>query len=200
MQQKELAVLLDISTAMVSRLAKRGMPTDSLERAQKWRRRHLEASRTKGVRFDPNMVLTVKPQAAKRLAQKCAGQTSTEAGHDDEDSPVIDDDADFESYYTKDHAANYHIARSFRERELAAQARIERMKLEGLLVEKSDVERAAFTEARMMRDALMGLPTKIAPLLAPVSDAFELERMLREALRKLITDYVLRPIEDEKNI
>ena len=53
MQQNELAKLLDISTAMVSRLAKRGMPTDTVERAERWRKRHLEPGRIKGSRFDP---------------------------------------------------------------------------------------------------------------------------------------------------
>ena len=52
MQQKEIATLLDISPAMVSRLVKKGMPTDSLERAQKWRKRHLEPGRVKGARAD----------------------------------------------------------------------------------------------------------------------------------------------------
>lgn len=54
MTQKELAQLLGISTGMVSRLVKRGMPTDSLERAKRWRKRHLEPGRVKGSRFDPN--------------------------------------------------------------------------------------------------------------------------------------------------
>jgi hypothetical protein len=57
MQQKELARLLDISPAMVSRLAKKGMPTDDLERAQRWRKRHLEPGRVKGMRAD-----TIKPR------------------------------------------------------------------------------------------------------------------------------------------
>ncbi len=35
---------------MVSKLAKRGMPTDSLERALRWRRRNLEPGRVKGQR------------------------------------------------------------------------------------------------------------------------------------------------------
>ena len=52
MQQKDLAAALDISPSMVCRLAKRGMPTDDVERAQRWRRRHLEAGRVKGVRFE----------------------------------------------------------------------------------------------------------------------------------------------------
>lgn len=50
MQQNELAKLLDISPAMVSRLVKKGMPVDDLERAQRWRKRHLEPGRVKGTR------------------------------------------------------------------------------------------------------------------------------------------------------
>lgn len=51
MQKKELAQLLGISASMVSRLAKRGMPTDTLERAQRWRKRHLEPGMVKGSRM-----------------------------------------------------------------------------------------------------------------------------------------------------
>ena len=58
MLKKELAALLNISPAMVSRLAKRGMPTDNLERAQRWRKRHLEPGRVKGSRYDPNVTDT----------------------------------------------------------------------------------------------------------------------------------------------
>lgn len=61
MNQNELAELLGISPTMVSKLKKRGMPTDSLERAQRWRKRHLEPGRVKqfkmpatsGVQIDP---------------------------------------------------------------------------------------------------------------------------------------------------
>lgn len=53
MQRKHLAAALNISTSMVCRLAKRGMPTDDVERAERWRKRHLEAGRVKGSRFDP---------------------------------------------------------------------------------------------------------------------------------------------------
>lgn len=60
MLQKELATALGISSAMVSRLAKRGMPTDSIERATRWRKRHLEPGRVKGQRVD-----TIPPAIAK---------------------------------------------------------------------------------------------------------------------------------------
>jgi hypothetical protein len=49
---------------MVSRLEKKGMPTDSVEKAQRWRRRHLEWTRTKGVRMDASAVRSVAPQRA----------------------------------------------------------------------------------------------------------------------------------------
>ena len=51
MKQYELAELLGITPAMVSKLARRGMPTDSLERATRWRKRHLEPGRVKGSRY-----------------------------------------------------------------------------------------------------------------------------------------------------
>lgn len=52
MLKKDLATALGISAAMISKLARRGMPTDTLERAERWRRRHLEPGRVKGVRYE----------------------------------------------------------------------------------------------------------------------------------------------------
>ena len=63
MQQKELAALLGISPAMVSKLKKMSMPTDTVERAQRWRKRNLEPGRIKGARFDPTQA--TKPTAPK---------------------------------------------------------------------------------------------------------------------------------------
>lgn len=70
MQQKELASLLDISPAMASRLVKKGMPTDTLERAEKWRRRHLEPGRVKGARFGTVKATTPQPARLAGTAQK----------------------------------------------------------------------------------------------------------------------------------
>jgi hypothetical protein len=63
MLKKELAAALSISPAMVSKLAKRGMPTDTLERAQRWRRRHLEPGRVKGVRLEDPKAIPTDPVA-----------------------------------------------------------------------------------------------------------------------------------------
>lgn len=62
MLQKDLAKLLGISASMVSRLVKKGMPTDSVERAQRWRKRHLEPGRIKGARFDPTAAAEAVPR------------------------------------------------------------------------------------------------------------------------------------------
>lgn len=102
----------------------------------------------------------------------------------------LDDEIDMDDAYGEDHDKNFKIARSFRERELAAQARLNRMKDEGLTVLKADVDRAAYTEARVIRDGVMGYCAKIAPLLASQTDAFEIERMLREGLRQVLMDCV----------
>jgi hypothetical protein len=68
MTKKELAQLLGISGSMVTRLKKRGMPVDSLERAQRWRKRHLESGRMKGTRFNPDEVRSEKPNQMPPVA------------------------------------------------------------------------------------------------------------------------------------
>lgn len=72
MKQKELAALLGISGAAVSKLAKRGMPTDSLERAKRWRKRHLEPGRIKGAKFDPKAPMVSDQAAAVAEVERLA--------------------------------------------------------------------------------------------------------------------------------
>lgn len=67
MLKKDLAQLLGVSESMVSRHAKQGMPTDSVERAQRWRKRHLEPGRVKGQRYDPKSKAATKAVAMPDL-------------------------------------------------------------------------------------------------------------------------------------
>lgn len=83
---------------------------------------------------------------------------------------------------------DYSTARARRERAEASIAEIELAKLSGNLLDRATVEREAFTAARTVRDRLMNLPTKVAPLLASISDAFELERRLRESIRRALDE------------
>jgi len=75
-------------------------------------------------------------------------------------------------------------------REIAAANREELLekKLAGELVERVKVEDAAFAIGRMLRDAVLGLPTRLAPELAALPDAFEIETKLRNELRKVLED------------
>jgi hypothetical protein len=66
MNGSEMAAALGLSPAMVSKLRKRGMPMDTVERAERWRKRHLNHLRSKGVRIDtprPPAMMTVRRQA-----------------------------------------------------------------------------------------------------------------------------------------
>lgn len=63
MKKKDLAQALGISGSMVSRLAKQGMPTDSVSAARAWRELHLETVRMKGFRADT----LYTPQPSKRV-------------------------------------------------------------------------------------------------------------------------------------
>ena len=65
MLKKELAAALGISPAMVSKLAKRGMPVDSVERARRWRKRHLDPGRVKGQRMGTHVPAEAMPDVAR---------------------------------------------------------------------------------------------------------------------------------------
>ena len=58
--KSQLARELGISRTMLYRLINRGMPTDSLESARKWRRYNLDTMQTKEWRIDGNIGLKRK--------------------------------------------------------------------------------------------------------------------------------------------
>lgn len=68
-------------------------------------------------------------------------------------------------------------------RETQAQARLKEMEVEvqaGRLIDRASYERAAFTAARQLRDALvLTFPQKYSARLAPMVDPWELEQALR---------------------
>ena len=96
--------------------------------------------------------------------------------------------AQVEALYGTDPRQNLLIARSLRERELAAAARIARMEAEGKLGLLEDFQRESFTCARRTRDAVMRACTKVAPLLVGAADAWQIERQLAEAMRAALQE------------
>ena len=65
----------------------------------------------------------------------------------------------------------------------ATLAELEAMQRRGELVPVSEVKAEAFSLARAVRDALMGLPDRVAPLLAATADAAQCHRLLSEEIR-----------------
>ncbi len=82
----------------------------------------------------------------------------------------------------------YWAAKARRENTLADLARLELARKHGELVERQRVEDAAFAMGRMLRDTILQLPTQLAPELASMTDAFQVEARLREALRQALLD------------
>lgn len=164
MKQKDLADLLGITPAMVSKLAKRGMPTDTLERAERWRRRHLELPRTKGA----------LPSAAR--ANDGAGSDSEE-----DDRPSPDDDS-----------ADYRLARARREGIRAEREQIELDKLRGSLISVEEIERIEFTSSRVIRDRLQAVPARLTLRLVGMArsgaEAHEIECALDKEIEQILRE------------
>lgn len=83
---------------------------------------------------------------------------------------------------------DYFAARARRERADAEKAEIELERLRGTVVDAAGTRNAAMALGRMLRDSLMGLPVKLAPEFASMTDAFEIERHMEAALRRILDD------------
>lgn len=83
---------------------------------------------------------------------------------------------------------DYQKARARREYALALLAEDEHRKSRGELVEQALVDSAAFTAARTLRDLMLGIPPKIAGELVTLTDPWEIERRLVQAIRRALED------------
>lgn len=74
-------------------------------------------------------------------------------------------------------------------KERACLARLEREEIEGQIVRAEEVRKGAFNTARAVRDGLLNIPHRVAPILAGESDpnqvASILNREIREALEEI---------------
>ena len=139
---------------------------------------------------DANGLIDVE-KAEKALQNSVHPSSKTAATLQPKQTPKTDD-----SNSEGVEITSYHVAKTLRESEEAKMARIKRMQLEGSVVLLADVEREAYTEARIIRDTLLGaLPTKLAPSLAAITDPFAVEQALREGLREALHD-IVRKVEE----
>ena len=190
LNQKLAAVELGVSAPYLSRLTKEGRITfaDPERKLYDVDQVRAQLARTGDVRQAMAADTRRESRAAgvdARPVQEAIFPVTDIGAELDEDEPE----------YGPDHRENFKIAASFEKRDAARIARIERLQLERSVGLVADMEREAYTEARMVRDTLLGaLPAKLAPALAAIADVFELEQALREGLRTALHD-IVRQVE-----
>lgn len=185
MLQKELAAALGVSAAMVSKLAKRGMPTDSLERAQRWRKRHLEPSRVKhnkpGTPAHPtasqrSQLFPALPQSIPPIR---GGTTHSIQGSEPEEDLAGGDALDGDLLFQKTREAKARA--TLLEIELAEKAKT--------LVLADDVRRSTLTAWRYLRDMLQAYGRQTAPKVAHVTDVHDLQLILEGEMRAMLQTF-----------
>jgi DNA-binding transcriptional MocR family regulator len=83
----------------------------------------------------------------------------------------------------EDQIPDLNESRARREHYQAEKARLEALQGRGELVPAEDVKREAFALGRQIRDAMQGIPDRVASLLAAATDVREVHRMLSEEIR-----------------
>ena len=78
---------------------------------------------------------------------------------------------------------DFQKARAHREYYLAQLAEAEFHKVQGSQVQLEAVKTGAFNAGRLLRDQLLGMPPQLAPELAAMTDPWEIERRLTDAIR-----------------
>ena len=127
----------------------------------------------------------VRQRHQENRVEKHVGQ------HVKSDAPASNDEPASAGADTK-----YWGNKSRREGALAELAELELARKRTELVDRVRVEAMAFSAGRTLRDSVLGLPTRLAPLFATMSDPFEIEVQLRNALRQVFADAAKMTAED----
>ena len=185
MLKKELADALGISAPMVSKLAKRGMPTDTVERAQRWRKRHLEPGRLKTNRASGP---TPAPPSGGGGPVEVRPPTRppTQASPDDEDefSGPLDGDLLFQK--TRETKAR------------ADKLEMELAELKSALTRADQSRKAAYEFARELRDDLKDVGRNAAPKVLQAATLFDKRAVIDQEVRhaqNVHTEKLRREIE-----
>ena len=166
--REELSKELGISRGALSKLEKRGMPIDSIERARRWRKKHLQPGRLKGVRRD-----TLSTDGANTSASDLLQVD------DQEDQNDIDpEDAEIRSFVG---------ARERREHYQAELARMAYQREAGLLMEREKVISMMADTGAIIRHQLEELSQRLAPILAPITDEMKIVGILDDAVFQMLT-------------
>lgn len=81
---------------------------------------------------------------------------------------------------------SFHEARTVKERFLAALRKLEYEEKSGKLVDAESVKIAAFNKARALRDTLLNIPDRIAPILAAEANETKINEILTKEIRSAL--------------
>jgi len=90
-------------------------------------------------------------------------------------------------------ASSYAASRAAREAYLARLAKLDFEQRSGKLVDADEVRVQIFGLGRRMRDALMGLPDRLAPVLAGQTDQAEIHRLLAQEIMASLAELSIAP-------
>lgn len=83
---------------------------------------------------------------------------------------------------------SFHDARTLSERYKAALRKIELDEKTGRLVEAEQVKIAAFNKSRAVRDSLLNIPDRVAPILAAETDELRVSEILNQELKAALEE------------
>lgn len=100
----------------------------------------------------------------------------------------------------QEQAGEYWKTRTRRENAEATIAELKAAEMAGSLVSIERVKAASMRMSRMLRDALLAIPAKISPQLAIETEVHTIDRMLGDALRRVLDDIAGMTANDIEDI
>lgn len=131
---------------------------------------------------DPRKENVRQHHAADRVEKHVTAHIQPDAPSNDEPAATAD--------------PKYWDAKARREHTLGELAELELAKKRGEQVDRSRVEAMSFAAGRMTRDAVLGLTPRLAAEFAAMTDAFEIEIKLRDALKQVFANVATMTADD----
>lgn len=189
----------DVSKSQVDRLYRLGMPRTSVEAARSWRLANLELSRTADSRIDRPQQPAATDATAGRGSHDPQGLLPGGEGPDSS-PPTSDDPAE----PVDEHTLAYRRDRAANERIKSERAQLELDQLRGRLVDVREIAELQFTAARIVRDRIEMVPSRVSadlhalvlsliteehrPAVAAALEMHTFERRLADALRDALSE------------
>jgi hypothetical protein len=117
--------------------------------------------------------LAIAKKADPTKPSRRNGQPAPDVPHRQDTAPI--DDEDYQARYIR--------ARALHEEEKAKKAELERLQIEGELVQVEIVQREAYEAGKLAQTKIMSVPIRIAPQLAGMDDVQEIRRLIEDELR-----------------